>query len=167
MNKSLALHQCILYYKERRQLKTFLTQFGPVLPLTPDPPVRLCDDRKGGMTIKIAIWEAFMPKTYFLSPTPHLPTLHTHWAHFSFPIPIPVAAYPRLESVASKAATQSALGRCLASACMFARGTLYGGHVSRLPTLAMESVTNIKKGGPGLLVQLHAPASKLKKCKKK
>jgi hypothetical protein len=111
MNKSLALHQCILYYKERRQLKTFLTQFGPVLPLTPDPPVRLCDDRKGGMTIKIAIWEAFMPKTYFLSPTPHLPTLHTHWAHFSFPIPIPVAAYPRLESVASNSVcTRSLFG---------------------------------------------------------
>jgi hypothetical protein len=70
MNKSLALHQCILYYKERRQLKTFLTQFGPVLPLTPDPPVRLCDDRKGGMTIKIAIWEAFMPKTYFFVTDP-------------------------------------------------------------------------------------------------
>jgi hypothetical protein len=29
----------ILYYKERRQLKTFLTQIGLVLPLTPDPPV--------------------------------------------------------------------------------------------------------------------------------
>jgi hypothetical protein len=28
-----------LYYKERRQLKTFLTQIGFVLPLTPDPPV--------------------------------------------------------------------------------------------------------------------------------
>jgi hypothetical protein len=28
-----------LYYKERTQLKTFLTQFGLILPLTPDPPV--------------------------------------------------------------------------------------------------------------------------------
>jgi hypothetical protein len=28
-----------LYYKERRQLKAFLTQTGPVLPLTSDPPV--------------------------------------------------------------------------------------------------------------------------------
>jgi hypothetical protein len=26
-----------LYYKERRQLKVFLTRIGPVLPLTPDP----------------------------------------------------------------------------------------------------------------------------------
>jgi hypothetical protein len=26
-----------IYYKERRQLKTFKTQIGPVLPLTPDP----------------------------------------------------------------------------------------------------------------------------------
>jgi hypothetical protein len=29
----------LLYYKERRQLETFFTQFGPALPLTPDPPV--------------------------------------------------------------------------------------------------------------------------------
>jgi hypothetical protein len=35
-----------LYYKEQRQLKTFFTQFGSVLPLTPDPPVRLRDDQK-------------------------------------------------------------------------------------------------------------------------
>jgi hypothetical protein len=34
------------YYKERRQLKTFLTQIGPALPLTLDPPVRLRDDQK-------------------------------------------------------------------------------------------------------------------------
>jgi hypothetical protein len=33
-----------LYYKERRQLKTFLSQFSLALPLTPDPPVRLYDD---------------------------------------------------------------------------------------------------------------------------
>jgi hypothetical protein len=79
-----------LYYKKWRQLKTFLTQFGPV---------RLRDDKKGGTTIKIAIWGAFLPKTYFLSPTLHLPTLHTHWAHFSFSIPFPVTAHHRLESV--------------------------------------------------------------------
>jgi hypothetical protein len=35
-----------LYYKERRQLKTFLTQFRPTLLLTSDPPVRLYDDKK-------------------------------------------------------------------------------------------------------------------------
>jgi hypothetical protein len=28
-----------LYYKEQRQLKIFLTQIGPALPLTPDAPV--------------------------------------------------------------------------------------------------------------------------------
>jgi hypothetical protein len=33
-----------LYYKERRQLKTFLTQIGSALPLTPDPSVTLHDD---------------------------------------------------------------------------------------------------------------------------
>jgi hypothetical protein len=32
--------------KERRQLKIFLTQFGSALPLTPDPPIRLHDDKK-------------------------------------------------------------------------------------------------------------------------
>jgi hypothetical protein len=43
-------------------LKTFLTQFEPALPLTPDPPVRLHDDQKGGTAIEIAIWRAFLPK---------------------------------------------------------------------------------------------------------
>jgi hypothetical protein len=58
-----------LYYKERRQLKIFLTQIRPALPLTPDPPVRLRDDQKGGTTIKIAISEVFPPKmNYFCHP---------------------------------------------------------------------------------------------------
>jgi hypothetical protein len=52
-----------IYYKDRRQLKTFLTQFGSALPLTLDPPVRLRDDQKGGTTIKIAIWGEFLSKT--------------------------------------------------------------------------------------------------------
>jgi len=30
----------ILYYKDRKQLKTFLTQIGPAVSLTPDPRVR-------------------------------------------------------------------------------------------------------------------------------
>jgi hypothetical protein len=51
------------HYKERKQLKTFLTQFGSVLPLTSDPPVRLHDDQRGGTTIKIAIWRAFLLKS--------------------------------------------------------------------------------------------------------
>jgi hypothetical protein len=40
-----------LYYKERRQLKTFLTQTGPVLPLTSDSPVTcFCEvDRVEGL----------------------------------------------------------------------------------------------------------------------
>jgi hypothetical protein len=61
-----------LYYKERRQLKTFLTQFGPALPLMPDPPVRLRDDQKGGTTIEIAIRKVFLPKTNYFSHPPHL-----------------------------------------------------------------------------------------------
>jgi hypothetical protein len=35
----LLLKLSTLHYKERRQLKSFLTQIGPVLPLTPDSPV--------------------------------------------------------------------------------------------------------------------------------
>jgi hypothetical protein len=64
-----------LYYMERRQSKTFLTQIGPTLLLTPDPPVRLCDDQNGGTTIEIAIWERFC-KNEFFSPTPRVPTVH-------------------------------------------------------------------------------------------
>jgi hypothetical protein len=51
-----------LYYKERKQLKTFLTQFRPALPLTPDPPVKLHDDQKGGTTIKTQFGERFCKK---------------------------------------------------------------------------------------------------------
>jgi hypothetical protein len=60
----------LVYYKERRQLKTFLTQFVPVLPLTSDSPIRLRDDQTGGTTIEIAIWGAFLPKVnYFVTHT--------------------------------------------------------------------------------------------------
>jgi hypothetical protein len=44
-------------------MKIFLTQFGSVLPLTPDPPVRLRNDQKGSATIKITIWGVFLPKS--------------------------------------------------------------------------------------------------------
>jgi hypothetical protein len=44
-------------------MKTFLTQIGLALPLTLDPPVMLRDDQKGGTTIEIVIWGAFLPKT--------------------------------------------------------------------------------------------------------
>jgi hypothetical protein len=40
------MHITSLYYKERRQLKTFLTHFGSALSLMLDPPVRLHDDNK-------------------------------------------------------------------------------------------------------------------------
>jgi hypothetical protein len=60
-------------------LKTFLTQFGPALPLTLDPPVMLPEDQKCGTTITITIWRAFLPKKLILfSPTPALPSLRTH-----------------------------------------------------------------------------------------
>jgi hypothetical protein len=43
---STIMHFVNLYYKERKQLKIFLTQFRLALPLTPDPPIRLYDDKK-------------------------------------------------------------------------------------------------------------------------
>jgi hypothetical protein len=56
------VHFTSLYYKERRQLKTFLTQFGPALPLMSDPLVRLHDDKKRWNDHRIAIWGAFLKK---------------------------------------------------------------------------------------------------------
>jgi hypothetical protein len=44
-------------------LKFFHTQCRPTLPLTPDPPVKFRDDKKGGTTVKIAIWRAFLSKS--------------------------------------------------------------------------------------------------------
>jgi hypothetical protein len=57
-------------------LKTFLTQIGPTLPLTPDPPVIYFWKWIGwkDYEVPIAIWRAFLPKTNcFLT---HL--THTH-----------------------------------------------------------------------------------------
>jgi hypothetical protein len=69
-----------LYYKERNQLKTTLTQFGSTLPLTPDPPVRLHVDQKGRTIIKITIWRAFLPKTnYFCHPPTIYPPAVPAW----------------------------------------------------------------------------------------
>jgi hypothetical protein len=72
-------------------LKTFLTQFGPALPLTPDPTVRLRDDQKGGTTIEIIIWRAFLPKTNSFSHPPRVyPPPLTRLGHF----PLPVSSLP-------------------------------------------------------------------------
>jgi hypothetical protein len=67
-------------------LKTFLTQFGPALPLTPDPPVRLRDDKKGGTIIKTAIWGTFLPKKHNVFVTQH---------HLTHPV-YPRRAHPTL-----------------------------------------------------------------------
>jgi hypothetical protein len=75
------VHFISIYYKERRQLKTFLIQFGPTLSLTPDPPVRFVDDQKSETTIKTAIWEAFLPKKIIIFST----CARTRWAHTSLP----------------------------------------------------------------------------------
>jgi len=72
----------ILYYKDRKQLKTFLTQIGPAVSLTPDPRVRT----EGGGTewrpIKITCWRAFLAnKVIFFSPHLAIPTYHTRSLH--------------------------------------------------------------------------------------
>jgi hypothetical protein len=67
-------------------LKTFLTQFGSALPLTPDPPVKLHDDKKSGMTIETQFKDHFCQKRNVLSPTPHVPTPRTRRAHHAPPL---------------------------------------------------------------------------------
>jgi hypothetical protein len=62
-----------LYYKERRQLKTFLTQIGPALPLTPDPPIRLHDDQKAEMAVNRNLGSVSAKNLILFSHTPHLP----------------------------------------------------------------------------------------------
>jgi hypothetical protein len=80
-----------LYYKERRQLKTFLTQITLALPLTPDPPV-------------VSFWKWIWWKDYevpknrnlervsaknklFFSPTCTLTAGCTRWGRF-FSLPL-------------------------------------------------------------------------------
>jgi hypothetical protein len=79
-----------LYYKERRQLKTFLTQIGPALPLTPDPPVRLRNDKKVERLYKSQFGEHFCQKhnVFLTHPDPartHPPYLLL--AHHPHPAP--------------------------------------------------------------------------------
>jgi hypothetical protein len=76
--KLLMLGLINLYYKERRQLKTFHTQFRPALPLTPDPPV-ICYWQwigwKDYEVQKIANWRYFCQKrhTFFTHTHPTRP----------------------------------------------------------------------------------------------
>ena len=53
----------LLYYKHRKQLKTFLTRNGSTVPLTLDSPVRAEEG-----PIEIASWRVFLPETFFFSP---------------------------------------------------------------------------------------------------
>ena len=55
-----------LYYKDRKQLNIFLTQIGPTVPLTLDPPVRV-ERGGGGLPIEIESWRAFLPKRNIFS----------------------------------------------------------------------------------------------------
>jgi hypothetical protein len=70
-------------------LKTFLTQFGPALPLTLDTPVKLHDDQKGGTTIEIAIWRAFLPKKKVILFSPTFGLTHLVYSRCTItPIPL-------------------------------------------------------------------------------
>jgi hypothetical protein len=66
--------------KERRQLKIFLTQIGPTVPLTSDPPVICFWEWIGWKDYEVpknAIWRAFLPKRDDFShpPPPYLPVV--------------------------------------------------------------------------------------------
>jgi hypothetical protein len=64
-------------------LKNFFTQFSPALPLTPDPPVSLHDDKKCGTNIKIAFWERSCQKdnSFLTCPQPY-PHVYLLWPTF-------------------------------------------------------------------------------------
>ena len=52
-----------LYHKDRKQLKTFLTQTGSVVPLTSDPHARVKRGERGWRPIKISSWSVFLSKS--------------------------------------------------------------------------------------------------------
>jgi hypothetical protein len=68
-------------------LKTFLTQIGVALPLTPDPPV-VCFWKSIGWkdyeVLKNRNLESESARNEFFSPTTRIPTLCTRWTHPSF-----------------------------------------------------------------------------------
>ena len=53
-----------LYYKDRKQLKTFLTRIGSTIPLMPDPPVRAEGGGRGWRPIEIASSSVLLSKTF-------------------------------------------------------------------------------------------------------
>jgi hypothetical protein len=73
--------RCQWDYKEPKQFKTFLTLFGPVLALTPDPPVRLQKDQRGGTTVEITIWGAWTNCFSHPSIVPARPTCASMMPH--------------------------------------------------------------------------------------
>jgi hypothetical protein len=79
-----------LYYKERRQLKTFLTQIRPVLPLMSDPPVTCFCKWIRWKDYEVPknrdLESVFAKNELFFSPWLHLPALYTHfWTHLESP----------------------------------------------------------------------------------
>jgi hypothetical protein len=86
-----------LYYKERRQLKTFLTQIRPTLPLMSDPPI-ICFWKwigwKEYKVKKIVIWRVFLPKPKFFS---HPPNTYPPYVPVGPTFAFHVAAHPELK----------------------------------------------------------------------
>ena len=82
----------ILYYKDRKQLKTFLTQIGPAVSLMPDPRVRAEGGGTGWRPIKITCWRAFLAKRLFFS---HRTLLYPH----IIPVPYIYIAFPSPDRV--------------------------------------------------------------------
>jgi hypothetical protein len=77
-----------LYYKERRQLKTFLTKFRSTLPLMPDPPVTCFWKWIGWKDYEVPknrnLESVSAKNKLFLSPNLFLPThLYSRPAHYT------------------------------------------------------------------------------------
>ena len=61
-----------LYYKDKKQLKIFLTKIEFTVLLTLDPHIRAERDRRGWKPIEIESWRAFLPQTkYFFTHHSH------------------------------------------------------------------------------------------------
>jgi hypothetical protein len=99
----------LLYYKERTQLKTFRTQIGPALPLTPDPPV-ICFwkwiGRKDYKVPKNCNLESVSTKNNFFHPWLVYPPTYTYTHR---------ANTPPCDGVYEKNTPHWATHRCLSS----------------------------------------------------
>ena len=77
-----------LYYKDRKQLKTFFTQTESVVPLTLDSRVRAEGCGRRWRLIKITCWRGFLPKSFFFSHHLRMYPSCTHISTFDRAVPV-------------------------------------------------------------------------------